>query len=312
MSRVKIPLAFYTAVRGYSWHCTNAIFSDAELAAIENRVLACSASAPIACVFTYGDRVFFARYLKAENYDSNMRAADYYVVGAVRKYEARKVDIKKVFENEFFANPISRESALAGKFPSYLDYDYDDGAKDGKRPSGDRSRQLGAEALSSVGNWIGNEAGDVIVTIANDIANPLMDVKIEDDRHASEGTIERKVRNESESFDELGQGFRDQLARLKKNEEEGNCGDCQKDSETFFTKILNRLRSIFGLRSPSKNADGIGSNEIHDYLRCTQEIVVQRKRTSNSGDACAQHVKAQTGLINADSLSHVKGLPDEQ
>ena len=295
MSSVRIPLAFYTAVRGYSWHCTNAIFSDADLAAIENRVLACSANDPIACVFTYGDRVFFARYLKAENYDSNMRAADYYVVGAVRKYEARNVDFKKVFENDFFANPINRELALADKFPSYLDYDYDDGAKDGKRPSGERSQQLGAEALSSIGNWIGNETGDVIVNIANDIANPLMDVKIEHDRQASEGTIERNVLNGSESFKELDSDWCDQLARLKKNEnkEEGNCGDSPKDSETFFTKILNRLRSLLGLRRSGKNVDGMGSGEIHDYLSCTKEILAQHDRTSNSEDACAQPIKAR-------------------
>lgn len=300
MSRVRIPLAFYTAVRGYAWHCTNAFFSEADFSSIENRVLACGEDGPMACVFTCGDRVFFARYLNAENYDSNMRSAGYYAVGTARKYEARDIDFKKLFENAVFSRPISRESALLDKFPSYLDYDGGI-STDGAMPSESRPEQLDAGALSSIGNWIVHEEGDIVVHISNDIAKPIVEVKIERTPNESHDSIESEGFNishdstESGGSNESGAVAYAEIQRQEARREADSESDGQKCSEKFVTKFFHFLGRIFGSSRLPEN--DYGASDRHDYTLQENHDMTQLDR---HGGRCQCPTCHGTGWVYAE------------
>ncbi len=262
MCGMKIPLAFYTAVRGYSWHCANGRISENDLSLIEERLFSGNDMGihPTACVFSCGDRVFFFRHLKAVNFDFNMRSADYYVVGSVQKHEASRIDFRWIFENEVFARPIGREEAMAGKFPSYLNYAGGHAAAR-ERPSVDCPDQLDVEVLSSIGNWIEREDGDLVVYIADDIARPTLEVKIErkpevNAFNISECSNESKGPNEREDSNESGAAAFEILEsqQASKNEEE------EPHKKLFLGEIWSKIRSMFGLRRPVEGQKGIDGN----------------------------------------------------
>ena len=302
MSSVRIPLAFYTAVRGYDWHCTNVIFSQADFALIQKQVLACCEIGAIACVFTCGDRAFFVRYFKVENYDSNMRSADYYVVGAVRKYEARNVDFKRVFENEVFASPINREFAFAGKFPSYLDYEGRI-ATDGRRPSGACPERMEAEALSSIGNWIEQENGNIVVYISDAIANPTVEVKIERKHNESCCFTEGGAANESgaAAYEQI---HRQETYKEAQRKEISASGDPNDSGSCGVKSLFNMIGRWLGLwRSPKKDYDA-GINDRHDYR--IQENRDMTQLGSHGGRSQCPTCNG-TGWIYADSSSQLKG-----
>ncbi len=262
MSSIRIPLAFHTAVHGYSWHCKNVWFSEADYALIEERFFADNDVGvhPIACVFTCGDRVFFSRHLKAENYDFDMRSADYYVAGVVRKHDVKHLDFKWIFENELFVTPIRRELAMSEKFPAYLDYEGGQ-ATDGTTPSENHPEQVDAKILSSIGSWIEDEAGDIVVYIANDMAKPTVEVKVKRKFDTSGGA------SGSGGFKELSPAACKMLETQEKLNGIGvPAGDpsrnTEKPSEGVLSKIGRLIGRIFGFgrsgRTPCPYCQGTG------------------------------------------------------
>ena len=254
-----IPLTFYTAVRGYSWHCANGLFSESDYSLVEKRLFADEdiGFRPLACVFSSGNQVFFYRHLRAENYDFNMRSADYYVVGVVPKYEARDIDFKWIFQNDFFVKPISRDEAMAERFPSYLDYKGGRATDDIPLPSDDIPVQMDSGALSSIGNWIERENGDIIAYIANDIERPTVKVKVERKRYESVDS------NESDGSNESGAAAFEMLEAQHATTKEGE-DHCQKEPEQrkdhFLCNIGRKIMSMLGWRSSVQDKKEIDEN----------------------------------------------------
>ena len=271
MSSIRIPLAFHSAFQGYSWHWSKSHFSETDLSLIDARLISGDDAEirPIACVFTHGDRVFFARHLKAANYDSNMRTVDYHVVGVVPKYEATNIDFRLIFQHEVFVRPIPREDARANKFPPNFEY-VGGGASGGVQPSEGRPEPVDPAALSSIGDWIAHEDGDVIVYIGNDIAKPIVEVKIERkvDRTPTPSSGEDVSNEFSEETRREIEGWTKNVQDEGRNKRNFSGEDCQKRPKTasalrqLFERILGRL---FGRPQSINNGIGISSDECHDY-----------------------------------------------
>lgn len=199
----RLPLAFYTAVDGYAWHCSDdGQFSASEYAALEEHFFSPDKSGcfSIAGVFSYESRVFFYRYLRAENFDSDSRSVKYIVVGAVNREDVKAIDFCWIFKQDVFQQPISHEDAMASNFPAVLCYDETKGATESfdeklgyARPTKSFILQYDSDyVISCIGAWF-NDYDDLSVRIFDDMIKPRLEVKIQGRHQRCEETVSNGI-----------------------------------------------------------------------------------------------------------------------